>query len=227
MKKSHLIYIIVSTVLLLAIICFFAFKSCSASDKGQESAPEPIDTIPMMVMQIQQCSRLNTAEVIVHKIITHNDKVKLDGKLLGKDISIDLPLGKRKVAIPIYATLKASIDLTKIKPEDIIRTAEKIEIILPEPVAEITETHIDHDGVRQYVAFTRSNFSDEELQSYEKQGRDAIEKDIPSLGIEAMARESAARQIIPIIEKVGYKESDITITFRNHGKDNTISRKNK
>lgn len=221
MKKFHLIYII----LLVALVCFFAFKYCSASDKVQEASPEPIDTIPIMVTQIQKCSRLNTAEVIVHKIITHDDQLKLSGKIMGKEVSINLPGGRRKVAIPMYATLKASIDMSKITEDDIIRRGEKIEIILPYPETVITETHIDHDGVKQFVALTRSNFSDEELQNYERQGRKAIEKDIPSLGIEALARESAARQLIPIVEMMGYKESDITITFKENGRNNTIFRK--
>lgn len=226
MKKSHIIIYIVCALVAVALLLGGIMLSCSKSVSSEdETAPEPIDTIPMMVAQIQECSRLHTAEVVVHKIITHSDEMKLSGKILGKDVSIDVPAGKRKVAIPMYATLKASIDLTKVKEEDFIRHGNKIEIVLPHPVTTITETHIDHDGVRQYVALTRRNFSDEELQNYEKQGRDAIERDIPSLGIEAMARESAARQLIPIVQMMGFKESDITITFRENGKDNTIFRK--
>lgn len=214
--------------LVIAILGSIFFIRCNSSAEQQEKPDiQQLDTIPMMVTQIQKCSRLNTAEVIVHKIITHDDQMKLSGKFLGKEISINLPAGKRKVAIPMYATIKASIDLSKVTSDDIIRHGDKIEIVLPRPVTTITETHIDHDGMKQFVAITRSNFSDEELQSYERQGREAIEKSIPDLGIEAMARESAARQLIPIIQMVGYNESDITITFRENGKNNTILRENK
>lgn len=214
--------------LVIAILGSIFFIRCNSSAEQQEKPDiQQLDTIPMMVTQIQKCSRLNTAEVIVHKIITHDDQMKLSGKILGKEISINLPAGKRKVAIPMYATIKASIDLSKVTSDDIIRHGDKIEIVLPRPVTIITETHIDHDGMKQFVAITRSNFSDEELQSYERQGREAIEKSIPDLGIEAMARESAARQLIPIIQMVGYNESDITITFRENGKNNTILRENK
>lgn len=145
---------------------------------------------------------------------------------MGKDVSINLPTGKRKIAIPMYATIKASIDLSTVTEENVIRHGDKIEVILPAPKPIITETHIDHDGIRQYVALTRSRFSDEELQNYEKQGRNAIEKDIPNIGIEAMAKESAARQVIPIIQAMGYDEKNITITFRKDVKNNTIFRKN-
>ncbi len=151
--------------------------------------------------------------------------MKLSGTVLGKQISLNVPAGKRKVAIPLYATIKASIDLTRLSPESIRRYGDKIEVFLPQPDIVITETHIDHDGIKQYVALTRSRFSDEELQSYEKQGRAAIERDIPRMNLIALSRESAARQLIPIIEAMGFKEQDITISFRDDGKHNTIIRK--
>ena len=99
---------------------------------------------------------------------------------------------------------------------------------MPDQNAEvsITETRIDHEGIRQYVAVARRNFSDEELLTYEKKGRDAIEKDIPRLGIREMAKESAARQIVPIVQLMGFKDTGITVSFRKDGKDNTITRKN-
>lgn len=228
MNKKRVI-LLLCIVAIFIVASFAVFNSCRGEKQteSKEEQPVAIDTIPMMLTQIHRCSRLNTAEIIIHKIITHDDELKISGKFLGKEISLDIPAGKRKVAIPMYATVKASIDLTKITSEDIVKNGEKIEIFLPQPVTTITETHIDHDGVKQYVAFTRQRFSDEELQKYEKQGRDAIEKDIPKLGIEEMARESAARQIIPIIEMMGYEESNITISFRKDGKNNTILRENK
>ena len=89
----------------------------------------------------------------------------------------------------------------------------------------ITETHIDHDGIKQYVALTRSRFSDEELLAYERQGRDMIERDIPRMNITAMAQESAARQLIPIIQSLGFTESNITISFIDNGRSDKILRK--
>ena len=176
-------------------------------------------------MQLQRCSRLNTAEVKLHKIITHDDELKLSGSLMGKELSVNIPAGRRKVAIPLYATVKASIDLGKVTDDDIVREGDKITVFLPEPDVEITETHIDHEGVKQYVALTRRNFSDEELQKYELEGRKSIEASLGSLGLENMARESAARQLVPIVQAFGFKDTDITITFRKNEKNNTILRR--
>lgn len=175
-----------------------------------------IDTIPMMVMQIQKCSKLYTAEYKVHKIITHDDKMKLNGSFMKKDFSINLPLGSRKIAIPMDATLKAYIDFADFNEDNVKRQGDKIEIILPDPHVTLTSTRINHNEIKQYVALTRSRFSDEELSSYERQGREAIIKDIPSMGMMDMARESAARTLIPMIEQMGFEESNITISFRKH-----------
>lgn len=226
MKKIHLYICILSAICLIFVVSFFLTKGCTHEAEKPAEDTVRIDTLSVMITQIKRCSRLNTAEVKVHKIITHDDVTNLSGKILGKEISIDLPTGKRKVAIPLYATIKASIDMGKITDQDIVRDGDRIEMFLPQPEVSITETHIDHDGVRQYVALTRSNFSDAELQSYEKKGRDAIQKDIPKLGIKEMARESAARQLVPIMQMLGFKDSNITISFRTDGKNNTIIRRN-
>jgi hypothetical protein len=173
-----------------------------------------MDTIPTIVTQIQKCSKLYTTEVHVHKIITHDDQLKLNGSFMKKDFSINLPLGKRKIAIPMDATLKAYIDFANFSEENVQKQGMKIEIILPDPRVTLTSTRINHEEIRQYVALTRSNFSDEELASYAQQGRDAVINDINSLGIIEMARESAARTLIPMIEQMGYREENITISFR-------------
>ena len=201
----------------LQLILFSIFMlCCSCSRHKTEQETVNIDTIPMMVMQIQKCSKLYTAEYKVHKIITHDDKMKLNGSFMKKDFSINLPLGSRKIVIPMDATLKAYIDFADFNEDNVKRQGDKIEIILPDPHVTLTSTRINHDEIKQYVALTRSRFSDEELSSYERQGREAIIKDIPSMGMMDMARESAARTLIPMIEQMGFEESNITISFRKH-----------
>ncbi len=187
--------------------------SCKGGDANVEENVESVDTIPMMLQQIRQCSKLYTAEYKVHKIITHDDVVSLEGKALGKAFSLELPVGKRKVAIPLNATMKAYIDMSQIKDDDIRRDGEKIEIVLPKPHVVMTSSSIDHDGVKQYVAVLRKNFSDEELSNYEAQGRKAIIADIPKTNILEMAKTGAANLLIPIVSQMGFKQENVTITF--------------
>ena len=69
----------------LQLILFSIFMlCCSCSRHKTEQETVTIDTIPMMVMQIQKCSKLYTAEYKVHKIITHDDKMKLNGSFMKK-----------------------------------------------------------------------------------------------------------------------------------------------
>lgn len=203
MKKN--IFIISVTLILL---------SASCSNKKTEEAAKVIDTIPVMVMQIQKCSRLYTAEAHVHKIVTHDDQLRLSGSLFKKDFDIPLPGGNRKVAIPMDATIKAYIDFKDFSAKNVSRYGNKIEIVLPDPKVMLTSSKIDHEGVRQFVSLTRRNFSDAELSKYEQQGRESIIQDIPNMDILETARLSAANILIPMLTDMGFKEEDIKISFR-------------
>lgn len=173
-----------------------------------------MDTIPMMVMQIQKCSKLYTAEYHVHKIVTHNDQVKLKGSFLQKQFDITLPVGNRKIAIPMNATIKGYIDFNGFSDKNVKRRGQEIEIILPDPKVELTSSKINHADIKKQVSLLRSNFSDEEMSIYERQGRAAIINDIPKMGIMEMVQENAANMLIPMIESLGYAPENITITFR-------------
>lgn len=199
-----------SFLLLVAII--YTFSSCS--EKKTEEKKTVIDTIPMMVMQIQKCNRLYTTEIHVHKIVTHDDQLKLKGSIFKKDFNINVPGSNRKVAIPMDATLKAYIDFKDFGAQNINRKEEKIEITLPDPKIMLTSSKIDHEGVKQFVSLTRRNFSDAELSLYEQQGREGIIKDIPNMEVIETARQNAANILIPMLIEMGFNEENIKITFR-------------
>ena len=203
----------------MSVILLLAGCSCSDNTPGTQSASyQSIDTVPMLVMQIQKCSRLYTTEYKVHKIVTHDDVVRLQGSLLKQNINIRLPLGDRKVAIPIDATLKAYIDFSDFSEDNIEREGSKITILLPDPQVELTSSKVNQQEIRSYVGLMRAGFSDEEMSNYERQGREAIIQSIPQLGIIDMARANAARALVPLIEQMGYREEDITIAFRKEFK---------
>lgn len=207
----------------ILFICLAAclFASCSGGSTGSNDVKN--DSLPLLVIQVQKCSRLYTTEFLVHKVVTHEDKLKLEGSVFEKRFSINLPLGERKIAIPMNATLKGFVDFSNFSIENIRQEGDKIEIILPDPQVALTSSKIDREGVKEYVALLRSNFSDEELTAYEQQGRQAIIKTIPKMGIVERARQSAANVLIPIIEKFGYKKEDITVSFRKDLTDRDIT----
>ena len=187
---------------------------CACGKKQTPTSTEHVDTIPMLILQIQKCSRLYAAECRMRKIVTHDDRAQVQGQFMKHDYNIDLSQGQRKVAIPIEATVKAYIDFSAFSDANVRRTGQKIEVTLPDPSIVLTATRRDHKAVKQHVPLTRRNFSDEELASYERQGRQAIIDAIPQTDIVAMARESAARTLIPMLMRAGFAEQDITVSFR-------------
>lgn len=199
--------------ILYLVLPAMMFTACTG--KKQEAAePSAIDTIPVLVTQIKKCARLYTAEYRVHKIVTHDDQVKLKGSFLQQKFDFSLPLTSRKIAIPIDATLKAYIDFNEFSEKNVVRRGDQIEVLLPDPKVEMTGSRIDHDEIKRHVSLVRSNFTDKELANYEQQGRAAIINSIPSMGIIDMAREGAAHALIPMIRQMGFKEENIKITFR-------------
>ncbi len=199
----------------LTTLSLFAGCSCSDDQPRQSDADyQAIDTVPMLIMQIQKCSRLYTTEYKVHKIVTHDDVVSLKGSLLKQDINIQLPLGDRKIAIPMDATLKAYIDFSQFSEANIERSPGHITILLPDPKVELTSSKVNQKEIRQYVGLVRAGFSDAEITSYEQQGREAIIRSIPQLGIIDRARENAARTLVPLLQQMGWRDDQITVTFR-------------
>ena len=206
---------------IIAIIFTVLLTDCKKNDTSV--VIPKVDTIPMLVTQIQKCSRLYTTECHLHKIITHDDKVSVQGQFMKHDYNIDLPLGNRKIAIPMDAVVKAYIDFSTFDSTSVRRQGNRIEIVLPDPKVQLISTSINHKDIKQYVALTRSRFSDEELTSYERQGRDEIIKVLPSMNLTSQAQESAANILIPMLTKAGFKEADITITFRKGFNPNNIT----
>ncbi len=200
--------------ILTCFIVLISLLSCSDSEQLSHNNQLTQDSIPKLIMQVQKSAKLYTAEIKVHKIITHDDDLKIKGSILQQDFDIPLPLGSRKVAIPMDATVKAYIDFSEFSEKNVKRDGEKIEIILPDPQVELTSTRINHDDVKKHVPLLRSNFSDKELADYSLQGRKAIVNDIPKMGVVKMAQESATRMLVPMLQQMGYEESNITITFR-------------
>ncbi len=199
-----------------ALFAFLMAVPIGCRDVG-ESADTPytaVDSIPLLIMKIQQCSKLYTTEYHVHKIVTHDDELRLKGTFFDQDFDLPLPLGDRKVVIPMDATLKGYIDFEGFSAEQVRRSDGRITIILPDPRVTMTSSKVDQKNIKEYVSLTRAHFSDKELAAIETMGREAIIASIPELGIVESARASAARLLIPILEQMGFKEGNIEVVFR-------------
>lgn len=209
-----------TSFLIVVAACLLSLLGCS--EKKTEQVAESVDTTALLITRIQECSRLYTAECHVHKIITHSDKMNISGQFLKDKVNIDLPFGERRIAIPMDATVKAYIDFADFSEKNVKKDGQKLTIVLPDPQLVITSTRINHNEVRKHVPLLRGNFTDAELTSYEKQGRTAISKTLPNLGLMEKARLSAAHTLVPMFVAMGYDEKDVTITFRKDLKSTAL-----
>ena len=177
-------------ILFLAII---GMASSCSSEQTENAEPVVTDTLPSLIIQIQKTSRLYTTEY-----------------------HIPLPLGERKVAIPMDATLKAYIDFSDFSEKNIERHGDKITILLPDPKITLTSSKINQKEIKEYVGLTRSHFTDKELTNYEQQGRKSILDNVPNMGLIQTAQENATRVLVPMLTQMGYQEENITIAFRKN-----------
>ena len=219
--------IMLNRIIKMAASLLLALASVACGDRPRQAADagqSKIDTIPTLVMQAQRCSRLYTTEYHIHKVITHDDQLALKGKLLGHDYNMPLPLGKRKVAIPVDATVKAYVDFADFSERNVKRDTSRIEITLPDPHIVLSATRVNHDDIKEYVALMRRNFSDAELSAYEQQGRQAIIAGISKTDILESARVGAANVLVPMLQQLGYRPENITVTFRHDLRGGDISK---
>lgn len=211
---------------LLFISVLVLLSSCSACHQNKSTSPgtpqERVDSLPMLVTQIQKCSKLYTTEYHVHKIITHSDVVNLKGSFLSKKFDLNLPLGDRKIAIPLDVTLKAYIDFSGFDSRQVVKQGNHITITLPDPKVVLTSSKIDHQGIKEYVSLTRAHFSDAEMSNYEQQGRASVLANMAKMGILESARENAARVLVPMLVQMGYQDEQVTIVFRKRFTENDL-----
>lgn len=199
--------------ILQVLLCASLLTGCAGKEETSRVEEEPIDTIQTILLKAQKCSRLYTTEFHIHKIVTYDDLISVKGKLFNQDYDLNLPVGYRKIAFPMDATLKGYIDMGLLTADNFTRYGDELVITLPNPQVMMTSTKIDHTNVREYVALTRAHFSDKEITELERQGREAIIKQIPDYGIAEQARENAARLLIPLATQLGFREENVTIAF--------------
>ena len=202
--------------ILLSLICL-ALMACGGDKKNGNDVAEnaSTDNIPMLIRDIRKCSKLYTSEYNIRKIVTYSDEPRLKGKLLGHEVDMKMPMGDRKIAIPMNVTLKGYIDLSDFSKKNVRREGRRIVVTLPPPQVAVTASKIDQAGIKEYVSFMRSRFSDAEMTEFEKQGRQAVVNSIPRLDINETTAVNAAKILIPMIVKMGYDEKLITIELKN------------
>ena len=200
-----------TTFYFVIVLCLSLLSAC----RGEETKAEAVrvDTLSL-VMQVKECARLYTAEYEVHKLVLKDDPLRVKGNLFQRAFDVKVPIGERKVMIPLDVTLKAYIAFTGFDEKNVLRSGDRIVVTLPDPRVVVTSSRINHDEVKQFVSLTRSDYTSAELADFTRQGEDEILASVPQLGILEMARENAAHVLVPMLTRLGYDERNIVISFR-------------
>lgn len=199
------------TFCFVIVLCLSLLSAC----RGKETKAEAVrvDTLSL-VMQVKECARLYTAEYEVHKLVLKDGPLRVKGNLFQRTFDVKVPIGERKVMIPLDVTLKAYIDFTGFGEKNVLRSGDRIVVTLPDPRVVVTSSRINHDEVKQFVSLTRSDYTSAELADFTRQGEDEILASVPQLGILEMARENAAHVLVPMLTRLGYDERNIVVSFR-------------
>lgn len=169
------------------IFGLFILCSCSQKKKAVDA-----------VLQLKELSELATVEYTISKIIKASDDQTW------------YKLGDRKILMSCQASVKAGIDLSQIKAENIFINGN--EIILELPKASILSINIKPENIRteyQEVGLFRSDFSAAERNQLMVQGETQIRNSIESTGILRTAESNATLFIGQFLRQLGYSKVDI------------------
>lgn len=215
-------------VIVMASACGRQSGQAQASSQDKEQHATAADSMRRLVMTVRSSARLYVTEMQVHKLVTNTDEPVLKGLVLGMAVNMPARVGKRRVLIPLDVTIKAYIDMQQFDERNVERTDSTLIVTLPDPQVVITASKIDNKGTRQYVDWTRSRYTDAEITALAQQGEDSIARHMSHYGIEQEAQRSAANQLLPLLQQLGYKEGQVTVRFKKSFTDNdfiTMTRK--
>ena len=187
-------------IILLSFLLFF-ITSC-------EQEPDRA----VVVSKLKSSAKLATVEYVITKVVSAKNE-----KLLSKTYFF----------AESEATVKAGIDLNKLREEDIIIEGKKINITLPE--IEIISFSYPADAIKvikgytyDSKVFTWNNFGLEERDELYRQAEQDIRNSIKDLGITKTAKKNTIKFLEPILRSVGYTE--IYIQFKD---DENLKKENK
>jgi len=149
----------------------------------------------LMLTKIQTLSELVTVKYLVEKVV----KLEAEPSVLGRD----------RIVLLTHAVVKAGVDLSALKPEDVQVSGTKLTLNLPP--ARITDCYLDEKKTEVWehtTAFWRT-FDAKLEQNARRQALDEIRLAAGEQGIQKEAHERAQFQLAAFLRSLGYTEVEI------------------
>jgi len=162
---------------------------------AKKEAPRPV------VFSLQQIGKLATAEYLVTRIVKAEDNQTW------------YKVGDRKLLISCTASVKAGIDFSQLKPQNVNQQEKKVVVQLPPP--QLISLNIPPEGIK--VTYTdvgvfRDPFSTTEINAIMKTAERQIRQQVTSLLILETARTNAIDFVTRFLTTAGY--SDVYVSFQ-------------
>lgn len=147
------------------------------------------------VLSLQQIGKLATAEYIFTRIVKAADNQTW------------YKVGNRKILISCTASVKAGIDFSKLKPQQVTEQHKKISVQLPPP--EILSLSIPPESIK--VAYTdvglfRDPFTTAETNAIMRTAESQIRRQITALNILNTAQSNASAFVTRFLSTAGFTE---------------------
>lgn len=172
------------------LLIFGGLLSCN----GLKEQLSPAD----QVFKVKNLNQLATLEASVVKILSASDNETW------------YKMGNRKVLFSCEGSVKAGVDLSKLKKENIRVENMNVEILLPP--AEVFMLKIDPNRIEEVysdVGFLRGDFTNSEKETIFQMGQKKIEESLPDLGILKQAEINASVFLTGYIKALGFKSVQI------------------
>lgn len=190
---------LVNVALFLAILLGLALMIWVVLPRLALSGSSPkIYNTAILLKQVQTLSQLVTVKYVLEKVVILDDPGLLD-----------LSLADSRVLMVAHGVVKAGVDLSEIRPEDINVSRKKIFLKLPP--ARITDAYLD-DKLTQVIerktGLLRSFDKDLE-QNARRQAVGDINRAARNSGILKDAEDRARAQLTNLFRQLGFEEVEI------------------
>lgn len=177
----------------IMLVCLLAplFLSCSRKSIREQKQE---------ILSLKEMSDLATAEYSITKVVKANDNQTW------------FKIGDRKILLSCSGSIKAGIDLSLLKEENIM--IEKKNIVLTLPPAKVIHLNIPPENITleyQQVGFFRDKYSYAEQNELMAQAEKQIRQAADSIGIIQSAESNARVFITGFLKRLGYE--NVTINF--------------
>jgi hypothetical protein len=174
----------------ILLLTFFVILACSEDNRIRKTE----------VFEIREIGELSTTEFIYSKVLKIDDSGEW------------YKLGDWKILISCKAKVKAGIDLTGIKKEDIVTKGTTIKVFLPKP--KVTSFNMDPNSIKTEMADVsgmRFSFSQEEKNRILQMGEKSIRNGLTETGIYSEARRNVISFITEFYQQMGFEKVIVVI----------------